>query len=231
MHPAFALSCVFQRLGIERRGVAALEFALVIPILITALLATTDIALATITWRNVTATAQEIAEIASAMAVQPNSSNQLTDAQALTSTDAVFGIFPGWKSLVNTNAFAVTMSDVAFTPTVYGCQSGCTYTAQVAWSYSNPYGKNVLRSCITLTQANNNVAPSYTTLPAGAYGATSALVVDVAYTYQPLFFGFVIQNIPMMATAYVPPRIGNGIFFVAKSGATNEAVCAANATQ
>jgi Flp pilus assembly protein TadG len=215
----------------DRRGVAALEFALVIPILITALLATTDIALATITWRNVTATAQEVAEIASAMAVQPNSSNQLTDAQALASTDAVFGIFPAWKSMVNTNAFTVTMSDVAFTATVYGCQTGCTYTAQVAWSYANPYGSNTKRACGALTQVANNAAPSYTTLPAGAFGATSALVVDVNYTYQPLFFGFVIKNIPMLATAYVPPRIGNGIFFVAKAGATNEVVCAANATQ
>lgn len=190
-----------------------------------------DIALATITRRNITATAQEVAEIASAMAVQPNSSNLLTAPQALLSTDAVFGILPAWKAMVNTNTFTVTMSDVAFTPTVYGCQSNCTYTAQVAWSYANPYGSNVMRQCGALSPVANNVAPTYTTLPNGAFGATSALVVDVVYTYKPIFFGFVINNIPMQATAYVPPRIGNGIAFVPVPGAANEVVCAANATQ
>ncbi len=230
------LHTMLERTGLARfarakRGIAAVEFALVAPILLTALLATTDIALATITRRSVTAVAQEVAEIASAMAVQPNSTNQLTDAQALLSTDAVFGIFPTWKSLVGTGAYSVTMSDIQFQPTVVGCQSGCTYNAQVAWSYANPYGQNVLRTCGALSQSANTASPSYTSLPAGAFSATSVLVVDVNYTYKPIFFGFVINNIPMMATVYVPPRIGNGIQFIPKSGAANEVTCAANATE
>lgn len=219
-----------RRLVQGREALAALEFALVLPVMITALLATTDVALATITGRRLEAAVQSVAEIASAQAAQLNNRNTLTSAQVAIATNAVFGIFPPWKTAIGTGLFAMTLTGVVFTAQPYGCQSNCTYTAQVAWSAANQYGKSEIRPCGPLTMAANTAAVSASTLPAGAFGATSLMVADIDYTYHPVFFNFVMGNVRMQRSAYVPPRIGNGTTFVALPGST-ATVCSANANQ
>lgn len=208
----------FQTLVRGKRANAAVEFALVMPFMVTALLGTTDLALATITSRRLSNAAQSTADIASAIAVQQNNTNTLTIPQVTLATNAVFGIFPNWKGNKDGTTFAMTLSAVVFTPTVYGCQSGCTYTAQVAWSAGNPHGFQELRACGTLPVATNTAATAYTSLPAGVFGPNSLLIADVDYTYQPAFFGFITGDIRMRRASYVPPRIGNGITLINSAG-------------
>ena len=214
-----------------RDGLAALEFALLLPMMISLLLATTDIALATITSRRLNSAVQSVAEVGSALAVHQNSQNTLTALQANLAANTIFGIFPTWKASSAIGTFAVTISGVAFTAVPAGCQNNCTYTAQVTWSSANPYGVQELRACGALAAVPNTQAMSPTTLPQGVFGPTALVVADVDYTYKPVFFGFVMGNIRMRHSGYMPPRIGNGIIFVPAVGATNAIACAANATQ
>ncbi len=80
-----------------------------------------------------------------------------------------------------------------------------------AWSVANDLGMTRLRACGALASAPDSDASSYATLPASDFGPTSLLVADISYTFQPAFFGFLIGDIPMMQSAYISPRIDNGI--------------------
>ena len=208
-------------------GVAGLEFALISPVLLTLFLGTIDLSGALLTARRMEIAAGSIAEIATASAAQTQALNMLTDVQAWQATTAAFAWFPGWTEAVANRNFAITLSAVAFTATQASCTQNCTYTANVVWSVANNLGVPRLRSCGPLASAPDTDAASYTTLPAGDFGPTSLLVADISYTFQPIFFGFLIGDIPMMQSAYVSPRIDNGIQLVSNSGIGISVNCAA----
>jgi len=144
--------------------------------------------------------------------------NVLTDIQAWQATTSAFAWFPAWARPPVTRNFAITLSGVAFTATPSGCTKNCSYVANVLWSVANDLGAPTLRACGPLQSVPNNNAPSYSTLPAGDFGATSLLVADISYTFQPVLFGFLIGNIPMMQSAYISPRIDNGIQLLVTGG-------------
>ncbi|WP_428486955.1 TadE/TadG family type IV pilus assembly protein [Rhodopila sp.] len=207
------------RIRRTRGGVAGLEFALLSPILLVLLLGTIDLSGALITARRMEAVAGSVVEIGTTAAAQTQALNMLTGAQAWQATTAPFALFPGWTGRTASKTFAITLSAVAFTPTQAGCTEGCSYTANVVWSVANELGTPTLRACGKLQSVPNENATSYATLPVGNFGPTAVLVADIAYTYQPTFFGFLIGNIPMMQSAYLSPRIDNGIALSDTSGA------------
>ena len=195
----------------SRRALAGIEFALVAPFLVAILLAVADLSRAILMMRRLTVAADETATIASTEAVQANSLNILSPYQAYAATTAPLAIFPTWLSSqasVN-NSFSVTLSEVNFTAS--NCTTSCTYTAHVSWSVANPSGQAVLRACGTLTSVPNTSPSSLTTLPAGAFGATSVLVADVSQVFVPLFTSVFLGNFTMQRTAYVSPRVNNAI--------------------
>ena len=75
----------------------------------------------------------------------------------------------------------------------------------------NPAGQNVPRPCGTLAVAPDDGADSMATLPAGVFGATSLLVGDVSTTFVPVFTGMFLPSITMRRSAYIPPRVNNGV--------------------
>ena len=197
----------------SRRALAGLEFAIMAPFLVTALLGVADLSRAIIMSRRMTVAADSVATIASTEAVQVASLNALTAYQAYAATTAAFAIFPTWissQTSVN-NSFAVTLTEVDFTASPKGCTTACAYTGNVSWSVANPYGQLKLRSCGPLTSAANSAAGSSTTLPAGAIGATSVFVADVSQVFTPLFTGIFLGNITMQRSAYVSPRVNNAV--------------------
>jgi hypothetical protein len=147
--------------------------------------------------------------------------------QAWQATTAAFASFPGWTEKAANGTFAITLSGVAFTATPVGCTQNCKYTAAIIWSVANELGAKQLRPCGPIASAPNTDATSYTTLPAGNFGATSLLVADISYTFTPMFFGFLIGDIPMMQSAYVSPRVGNGIQLLAAGGKGVNVTCPA----
>ncbi len=198
------------RLLAARSALAGIEFALILPVMLTMLAGLVDLSLAVITARRLTVAAEEVALIGSTMAVQFNSLNILTGQQAWQATTAPFAIFPAWRNLNGPNGFSITLSAVDFTATPAGCKAGCAgYVASTRWSVANPRGQTVLRPCGALAPVPNGQPADMATLPAGVFGPTSLLVGDVATVFVPLLTGVFIGPVPMLRSAYIPPRVSN----------------------
>ena len=209
----------------SRAGVAGLEFALLSPILLLLFLGTIDLSNAVITARRMGTAAGSVAEIATTSSAQTQALNVLTDVQAWQATTAPFVFFPGWTAKASRQSFAVTLSAVVFTATKAGCTQNCSYAANVTWSVANNLGVARLRACGQVTMAPDTDPATYDTLPASAFGPTSLLVADISYTFQPIFFGFLIGDIPMMHSAYLSPRINNTTLLQSMGGAGVSVSC------
>ncbi len=196
-----------------RRGVAAIEFALIAPVLVTMLAGIYDIGNGYIATLRVSMCAQAIDQIATAEAAGSTTANTLNLSQVTAAASAAYAYLPGLTS-GSPPIFGVVISSVAMTPTISGCTSGCTYTAHVAWSGSYQGTSGTLRPCDTvrgtsvITQSTDTATPSATTLPSDVYSAASVLVVDVTYRYTPLFFSFIGSSITIRQSAYFAPRTG-----------------------
>ena len=208
-----------------RAGVAGVEFALLAPVLIVLFIGTIDLSNALLTARRMGIAAGSIATTGTTDAAQTKALDVLTDVQAWQATTSAFALFPEWARKAASPSFAITLSAVAFTASPRGCTQSCTYIANVVWSVANNLGLRQLRTCGPLARAPDDAATSYTTLPASNFGPTSLLIADISYTFQPLFLGLVIGNIPMMQSAYISPRIDNGIQLSIVGGTGISVIC------
>ena len=195
-----------------RRGLAAFEFALLLPVMVTFLFGVVDVSQAIIFSRRLTVAAQEMATIASTEAVQSTNQNALTETQAYNATTVPFALFPGWQSGPNPGAFAITLSVATFTASPSGCTSGCTYSGKISWSGANPNGQTNLRTCGPVAAANSNTAASsMTTLPPGVFGPTVIIIADVSAPFLPQFTGYFTGGFKMLQSAFVSPRLNNAV--------------------
>ncbi len=195
-----------SELGRSRRGLAGIEFALLLPVLLSCLAGATDLSLAVITGRRLTVAAQSVGIIASTMAVQTSSLNTLSGLQAWQATTAPFALFPQWlTAAVQPGAYSITLSGVDFV------SAGAGYAASTQWSVANPSGSIKLRPCGSLAAVPDDSTITATTLPAGVFGPTSVLVADVSTIFTPVFTSIFVGNVPMSRSAFVSPRAGNGV--------------------
>jgi hypothetical protein len=144
---------VRKRLRDARRGTAAVEFALLLPVMVALLGGMTDACLGLVAFGRVTAAAEETALIATATSVVTTGSTtgslSLTPGTAPNSlfaaATAIFGLIPGLKSAGSAQPFSVTVSEIVFVGSPSGCvpslvtasgslQPCASYTANVAWS-------------------------------------------------------------------------------------------------
>ncbi len=200
----------WRRLAAARGALAGIEFAIVVPVLLAMLAGVVDLSRAVITMRRLTVAAEDVALVASTMAVQASALNTLSSQQAWQATTAPFALFPNWRSA--TGGFSVTLSAVEFTPTPAGCTTACSgYVPRTRWSVSNRAGAVALRPCGALSVVANGSPDRMTTLPAGAVGQTSLLIGDVSTVFVPLFTGLFVGPVTLLRSAYIPPRVSNGI--------------------
>ncbi len=209
----------------DRAGVAAMEFALIAPVMAIFLFGLVDITQALITYRRVTTVAQQTAEIVTELAENPDAAEAavvaphtpaLSVAQLNAASTLLFAVFPGLRSLVVAPALApysVTVSEVVFTGLPQNCTTGvdCTsYTANLAWSVPLSYGQQIVRACGQLNQVSAKTAPALTNIPtAGMTALQTATVVDVSYSYTPIFGKFLAGSLGKLTfkrTAMVPAR-------------------------
>ena len=191
-----------------------------------------DVTQILIAMRRVTSTAQEIVQIATEQAVQPDQSNALTVQQAYQAMTAIYALIPGLKSGADTSPYSVTLSAVVFVANT-GCVVGgtCTYVGTTMWSVALPSpGLPVTRTpCGVVTQVGSNQQAMLSNLPtSGMSTLTSVVVADVSYKYQPLFSGFVTGPVTLQRTAFLPPRAGKPSQYVQydTANASNDAaVC------
>lgn len=215
----------------SQSGSPALEFALLAPVMLTLLMGSYDITQLLIAQHQVVATAQEIVEIATELAIQPDQTMSLTTNQAYQAQTAIYAQMPSLKSGLDTSRFSVTLSAVVFTATPAGCTAGanCTYIANTAWSTALPQGAQVTRPCGAITQVSPAQPATINNLrSAGITALTSALVVDVSYVYVPLFSGFLIGPETLQQTTFMPPRTGAPAAYVQydiANAAADSSVC------
>ncbi|WP_427953868.1 TadE/TadG family type IV pilus assembly protein [Acidiphilium sp.] len=207
----------------DRRGVAALEFALVLPLMIALLFGVYELSEPMIIDQQVYAAAHSIPASASIAAVQGDGSTSLTYAQVQFAESTIFAEIPALRSGQEAHASSdsVTMSSVVFEPNPSTCvasvSSPCNYNAYVAWSVAYTGGDSreafnqVTRPCGIVTQVPaGDTAPG--TLPTlGVSTEATAwpdpiLVVDVAFSYQPLLLTYTKTPIVFAASGLWPVR-------------------------
>jgi Flp pilus assembly protein TadG len=140
-------SCCLPRSRNDRRGTAAMEFAMVAPIMVVLIWGVWDVARALVAWEETYHAAEAIAQAAEKMSITnvnyPNTTKPVTALTASQMQDAMSSIYAEmpWLSLGNgTGAFrgqyAVTLSGVAFTPLCPATSSGvcAAQTPNVLWS-------------------------------------------------------------------------------------------------
>jgi len=193
----------------RKSGIAALEFGIISPVMLSIAIGAMDTTQAIVMQRRAIEVAQQVGEIATLLAVQPNQTTSLTPAQAQQAESVIFAIIPQLRSAVTNPTFAVTISDVVFTGT------SPNYTANMAWSVPLSYGMDVYRPCgvvnqttPTGTQRGANTGDHWTTVPTS--GMTSALssvlVVDVRVQFTPFFLNLITGSFTFYETSYFNQR-------------------------
>jgi len=149
-------------------GVAAMEFALVAPVMAIMFFGTLDICRAYIAWQEVNQTAEAVVQAAEKLAiVQGATTTQLNATQMQVAMSVIYVEMPGLDygngdGLLGTGAFAVTLSEVDFTPlcattTITG---NCTaQTPQTLWSSWLTEGGFELNNTSPLTTPGPVTAP------------------------------------------------------------------------
>jgi hypothetical protein len=123
----------------DRTSVAALEFALVLPLMLILLAGVYDLSEAAIVRAEVYNAAQSMAASASALAVQSDDSTALTYTQVQTVESTIWALVPTLRDGQQSGQpMSVTMSSVFFYPNLsnscgFGYTTPCQYVADVAW--------------------------------------------------------------------------------------------------
>jgi Flp pilus assembly protein TadG len=199
-HASF-LAC--RRFARSNSALTAVEFALLLPILLILLLGGVDLVRYINMARQLTYLANSLATMIAERTTSLNgndvnfafNSAPVTFPQVL-SDPARNGI--AWNSYLS-----LTLSSIAFTPTVQGCTSGCSYTAAVVWSL----GTVSRRSCtVAPLPTPDNTKASLTTLPQDVYTQGTIIVADVSYPFVPTVGRSVLPSVTLSRTIYLQPR-------------------------
>ncbi|MGD0634279.1 MAG: TadE family protein [Beijerinckiaceae bacterium] len=200
-----------------RNAIAAVEFAIIFPVLVIFMLGGGEAARFVNASRQLTNLAYSEANL---VAERPVGYATMTSNDIIFVQQATPVIFPEilkdaarqsttWSADQN---FLFTISSVIFTPTVTGCTSSCTYKGAVAWSLyqgglSTATVASKLRSCsVAPVSAPDSQEPSLTTLPTDVFTSGSLIVVDLAYTYTPVFGSSFFHSVTLHRSAYLQPR-------------------------
>lgn len=184
-----------------RGGVAALEFALVLPVLLVALLGFVELDRYVTSTRQLESASNSISEMLS-------QSTSKTNGDLNFAYDSLMVLFPrvledsARKAVAWRNDINVSMSSIAFASTVPGCVANCTYKAQVAWSSGS-----AKRPCsVPLSPVADNSTPTPTTLPQSAFGPNGLVAVDLEFTYTPLFAPKLFGSMTIKRSSFLQAR-------------------------
>lgn len=198
----------FRRTFRSGTGTAAVEFAIIFPVLLMMCLAVIEV-------RNMITTNSQLQTVANSIgqmiAVNTSGYTNATDIQF--ATDSTMVLFPyvltdsynkgeSWDQDIK-----ITISNIVFKSRVAGCQSNCTFDAYVAWSRGDSK-----RPCGTvLTAVADSSSPTTTTLPTDSYPSVnsasgSLIVVDVSFIYNTNIWKELSGPYTYKKSVYLQPR-------------------------
>lgn len=190
----------------SQKGVAAIEFALLMPLLLVLMLGSFELQRYLRIERRLSLTAQNIAAIVAQR-------QTLAGRQISEDFDAAFHMFPAASEEPPTvwhHVLVHQISSAVFTPTTTGCTTNCTYSAQLNWNwpfYDRNFGLGDLRRrCGALTPAPKGAAATGSTLPAALFGPGSMVIVDLRYRFRPMFGSLLIPEIILNSHGYANAR-------------------------
>lgn len=178
----------------DRSGLAAVEFALVLPVMLIAYFGCLEVTQGFQASRKVSILSRSLSDLTSQASTTVNATDMTN---VFNASRAVLAPF-------NSTGAQMTVTSVVFS-TVGGVVKAFT-----DWSTTQ---NGVLRPCGELTQVPNGTAPAPNNIPSGLVSAgTSVIVADVKYLYTPLLGGSFRQigngasSIPLNSTTYMRPR-------------------------
>lgn len=185
---------LLRKLRADRRGLAAVEFALVLPVMLVAYFGCLEVTQGFQASRKVAILARSLSDLTS----------QATATVSAAEMNNIFNAAGAVMAPFNASTARMTVTSVVFS-TVSG-----TVRALVDWSVTR---NGSLRACGQLTQTPNGTAPSLTTIPVGLVSASSSVIIaDVSYDYTPLLggsfreIGSGASSFTLTQTTYMKPR-------------------------
>lgn len=206
------------RFGADARGVAAIEMALVAPVLILLLVTGADTARFVSATRKVTQIADTIATITS-----ENTTGSVTSANLRFYSDSAMVVFPqllqDGKTHGNdwTNNVSITVSSVKFVQ-VAGISQGL-----VSWTAGD-----VRRPCLVpMISILDTQIPTPLTLPQSVLNSnvSSVIVADVSYHFTPLIGSSLLGTLTISRSFYLAPRYVPSIAFDSSAGSESATAC------
>lgn len=214
----------FRRGLRDRSGIAAVEFALILPFMVVLYLGTAELTYGLMANRKMTLVARALSDLVA----QEQDSTGITDAEI---TD-VFNAARAIMSPYDNTPLRMSVSSIEFV------SNGATppvYTARTKWTavYFDTALKGTPRPCGTnaITQVSNTASPSSNTLPVGLYGAGTIIVADVSYAFKPPFSGSFLSwstsqsSINFAQTTYMRPRMQAEILYNTTSPPSGRTKC------
>lgn len=194
----------------DANGIAATEFALILPVMLTLYLGCAEITKGVMASRKVNLAARAMSDL-----VAQQASGVALDNATLTN---VFNASKSILSPYSTTKLKMTLSGVQ----AQSKADGTCCDAKVKWTIINNGG--TARSCTGfLTQVSNTTPPAPTNIPQDLVAPSTTttarpfiVVADVKYTYEPGFgHGLMQWNVSallnMGSTSYMPPRVASSL--------------------
>ncbi len=203
-----------RRFATDRRGVAAVEFALVLPLMLVLYVCTSALTLAVAAKRDVGVLARTLTDVTA-----QQGSAALTD----TTAQSIFNASTSIMAPYATTALKMTLSNVEFVADPLALASNL-YDAKTRWTVT--FTNGTLRPCSSplLTPVPNGTTASPSTMPVGLYAGGFVIVADVSYVYTPTFgyFNYNFQtgkasssglSFTIAQTEYMRPRQTSNIHY------------------
>jgi len=202
-------------------AVAALEFALLAPVMALLLLGVYNLARLAIIWEQVWSASRSIAESATALATRTDGSSLLNMQEVNLSLSEIFAQIPWVAAGIangpykgagqNTpNTITAVLSSVNYMPEP-GCKAAsCPYRQTVEWSMSYvPRGftgfvGSAFRRCISSTAGTpipSTIVNTATYSGDPIYVSDPFVIADVSVVVTPYFFNVIVGNVTLSATS------------------------------
>lgn len=202
----------WRSLAFDQTGIAAVEFAIIAPVMILLYVGIIDVTRGVIASRKLNLLSRTISDLVSQQPTTlPVPISKLST--ILSSATAIMQPYP--ITSLNLTVSAVSIQQMAGSKTPKCCD------VVVNWSFTQAGDKKYLRTCkSTLTQVADGIAPSLTTFPQSLVTANSSqgfgyttgsvsyvIVTDASYVYTPIFYQAVSWfTAGMQKTTYMVPR-------------------------
>lgn len=208
---------ISRRFFNAQAGVSAIEFSLVMPIMILIMIAGIQIVTYVNAMRRVEMVAASISEMIS-QAVPPGNSTtaSVNYIDLHFAYDSTLVVFPyvmkdaARKNIQWWQDLTIDFAGIQFASNGKTCPAGADqspcYTANVGWSSLGTVGSNHRLCGIPLLPVDNSATPTKTTLPRGLYGAGSIIAVDVVFNFVPTFGAKFLPSVNIVRSVFVQPR-------------------------